>query len=178
MLHLEGKTIGRLLVVERTGKKDKRKNCTWKCRCICGVEKEVSTSDLTRTKGGVRSCGCLVDGSYNKTHGMSKTPEFYMYFGAKKRAKKHGREFNIEISDIVVPEFCPILGMKLVSGGYRTTLPSAPTLDRIDSSLGYIKGNVWVVSHRANSLKSNASVEELEAVIAFLKSQRKQAAYV
>jgi hypothetical protein len=41
------------------------------------------------------------------------------------------------------------------------TVIESPTLDRIDNSKGYIVGNVWVISMRANRLKSDATVDEL-----------------
>lgn len=83
---------------------------------------------------------------------------------AKKRAKKRGLEFNIEVSDVVIPEFCPVLGLKLEQGKGKMQA-SSPTLDRIDSSKGYIKGNVRVISYRANMLKNNATVEELKLLL-------------
>ncbi len=46
---------------------------------------------------------------------------------------------------------------------------STPSLDRIDSSLGYVKGNVWVISWRANHIKTDASLEELKQLVAGLE---------
>ena len=40
---------------------------------------------------------------------------------------------------------------------------------RIDNGKGYIVGNVIVVSFRANTIKSNATVEELERVAFFYR---------
>jgi hypothetical protein len=88
---------------------------------------------------------------------------------AKSRATKKKWEFNIEPSDIVIPEFCPVLGIRLQSNSRSGPIHSSPTIDRIDSSLGYVKGNIRVISHRANQLKSNATVDELEKIILDLK---------
>lgn len=87
-----------------------------------------------------------------------------MYSRAKERAKKRNLPFNIEISDIVVPEFCPALGIKLDNGERQGGEWNSPSLDRLDNNLGYVKGNIQVISKRANSIKSDASVEELMLV--------------
>ncbi len=88
------------------------------------------------------------------------------------RAKKLGFEFNIELQDIVIPEFCPILGVRLKlgvePGAPKEDWYARPSLDRIDNRKGYVKGNVWVVSWRANCLKRNATVEELQRLASAL----------
>jgi hypothetical protein len=94
----------------------------------------------------------------------TENPEQYLWEAAKRRAKKRGLEFNIEVSDIVIPEVCQVLGLKLEQGNGKSTA-SSPSLDRIDSSKGYVKGNVRVISHRANLLKNNATVEELKLLL-------------
>ena len=76
---------------------------------------------------------------------------------AKHRSKEFGLDFNIDVSDIIIPEVCPLLKCKLDSSSKKTL----PSLDRIDNSKGYIKGNVRVISFKANQMKSNASQEEL-----------------
>lgn len=81
---------------------------------------------------------------------------------AKCRAFKKGIDFDIDITDIVIPDICPILGIQLKRSREKLSSGSA-TLDRIDNSLGYVKGNVWVISHKANLMKNNASKEELQA---------------
>jgi len=90
------------------------------------------------------------------------TPEYKMIQRAKQRCVKSKREFNISIEDINIPEVCPILNIKLnmnvgKSGAYR----NSPSLDRIDSSKGYTKDNIQVVSQLANAMKSSASRLEL-----------------
>jgi hypothetical protein len=81
---------------------------------------------------------------------------------ARYRAKKKGIEFNLELSDVVIPKLCPVLKIPLLagspSGGPRGCSPS---LDRIDNTKGYIKGNVQVMSHKANTMKHCADNNEL-----------------
>lgn len=84
--------------------------------------------------------------------------EVRLFNAAKARANKKGREFSIELSDIQIPKVCPVLHIPMTS----------PSLDRIDSSRGYVKGNVRVISKRANQLKNNATVEEMKLILADL----------
>lgn len=82
---------------------------------------------------------------------------------AKQRAKKRNVEFSITKDDVIVPEFCPILGIKLQmnNGSGSGGKDNSYSLDRIDPSKGYVKGNVQVISHKANSMKFTATKEEL-----------------
>ncbi|ASR77308.1 endonuclease [Streptomyces phage NootNoot] len=105
----------------------------------------------------------------SKNEYMNQTVEYQLWNGAKARAKKLGRKFDIEVSDIDVPEFCPILGIRLVKNLGGKAGDNSPSLDRIDSSKGYVKGNVQVVSYRANVLKSNASPWELRTVADYVE---------
>lgn len=83
---------------------------------------------------------------------------------AKHRAKKKGLNFNIDDSDIVIPEYCPILNIKLEIAQGRCTRNS-PSLDRIIPSKGYVKGNVWVISYRANTVKNDLTLDELKKAL-------------
>jgi len=79
---------------------------------------------------------------------------------AKYRAKTRNIPFDIEILDIIIPEICPILGLplKTLIDGNRDLSPS---LDRIDNTKGYLKGNIQVISSKANTMKHNANKSEL-----------------
>jgi hypothetical protein len=88
---------------------------------------------------------------------------------ARSRAKRLGLPFDLTEKDIVVPDVCPVLGIPLAVQEGRST-PNSPSLDRIIPSLGYVRGNVVVVSHRANTIKSDACVEELRRVLDFYES--------
>jgi hypothetical protein len=101
--------------------------------------------------------------SWNKNN-VEKT----LLSGAKKRAKNKKMEFNIDIDDVIIPKICPILGIELKRSDNKLSYNS-PTIDRIDSSIGYIKNNIQVISHRANTLKSNASFEEIEKIYKWFK---------
>jgi actin-related protein len=83
--------------------------------------------------------------------------EKYLVQGAKQRAKKYGLPFDITYKDIVIPEFCPYLGIKLIPFSEW----SSPSLDKIIPELGYIKGNIQVISTKANTMKNNATQTEL-----------------
>lgn len=91
-----------------------------------------------------------------------------MFHLARQRARARDIAFDIAKADIVIPERCPVLGIEL-SGGIGKLHDGSPTLDRIDPKQGYVKGNIAVISHRANRLKSNASLEELEALTVWLR---------
>lgn len=93
-------------------------------------------------------------------------PERTMLRGAVQRAKQGGYACTITEIDIFIPECCPLLGIKLQRGtGKGRVLPNSPTLDKIIPALGYVPGNVMVISHRANSIKRDATLEELQALV-------------
>lgn len=84
----------------------------------------------------------------------------------KSRCKADGIPFDLTIEDIVIPEFCPVLNIPLATApGHGRNPIASPSLDRIRPDGGYVKGNVRVISNRANLLKSNATVEELKLVV-------------
>ena len=89
-------------------------------------------------------------------------PERMMLYSCKNRAKKKGWEFNIDESDIHIPKYCPILNIELIPGGMGKQSFNSPSIDRIDSNKGYIKGNVRIISLRANMMKNDADLQELE----------------
>src|ERR1035437_7976808 len=92
--------------------------------------------------------------------------DIYMLWNAKDRAKKRSLPFNLTLDDIKIPEFCPALGIKISIGDGETT-PNSPTLDRIIPELGYIVGNVCVISHRANRIKNDSSLKDLENIVEY-----------
>jgi len=98
------------------------------------------------------------------------TQTMYMTCAARARAKKKGLPFDIDAAHLrsIATDICPVLGMKLewstLRGHGSKLFPNSPSLDRIDPSKGYVKGNVWIISHKANTIKSNASHEELKLV--------------
>lgn len=91
-----------------------------------------------------------------------------MWQATKLRAKKKGLEFSITIEDILMPDLCPLLGLKLSFSDFGLRYNS-PSLDRKDSSKGYTKDNIWVISSRANILKNDAKLEELDLLVRNLK---------
>lgn len=91
---------------------------------------------------------------------------------ARMRARAKGLPFNIDLSDIHIPETCPVLGIPLSLGTGRH-VPSSPSLDRLIPELGYTKGNVNVISMRANMVKHNSTYEELEKVYKWVKKMTK-----
>lgn len=92
----------------------------------------------------------------------NKNPEKMMLRSAKHRAKKKGLPFDITVEDIIVPEYCPVLKIKLeANGGTGGAKRNSPSLDRIIPELGYVKGNVQVISNAANLLKGNSTPEDM-----------------
>ena len=91
---------------------------------------------------------------------------------AQQRAKIRGLEFNIGLEDFEVPELCPPLNIPLHNHvGENTLQDDSPSLDRIDSSKGYIPGNVWVISNKANRAKNNLTLSELQQLVSNLENK-------
>lgn len=86
-------------------------------------------------------------------------PELYLWKYAKSRARQDNLEFNLEVEDIIIPERCPYFKTPFVMNDKQT----AASLDRIDSTRGYTKDNIMVISYLANRMKSNATQEQLLA---------------
>ena len=87
---------------------------------------------------------------------------------ARERAKARGCGFDLSLHDIRIPPVCPVLGIPIAVGRGLFTKGS-PTLDRIEPGLGYVRSNVWVTSYRANRIKNDATLGELESLIVALK---------
>lgn len=95
----------------------------------------------------------------------------YAICRVKDRARMLGVPFDLVPADIVVPAVCPVLGIPIVLGGSRRS-GNLPSIDRIIPALGYVRGNVRVISFRANMLKSNCtSSAELRMVAEYIDKE-------
>jgi hypothetical protein len=93
-------------------------------------------------------------------------PEIALIASAKRRAKERGLLFDLVAADVFIPEFCPALGLRLKRGRGKPC-DASPSLDRVDPARGYVRGNVIVVSHKANRIKQDATAAELYRVARF-----------
>jgi hypothetical protein len=106
----------------------------------------------------------------SKRHRESRlnNPNAELFRHARDRAKRKNIPFDITAEDVIIPETCPVLGIQLQIGE-KIACNNSPSLDRIKPELGYVKGNIQVMSYRANMLKNNATIEELQKVLEHLK---------
>ena len=91
----------------------------------------------------------------------------------KSSAKKRNIPFDLlpsDIDHIGIPITCPVLGIPLAFNRHKVE-DNSISFDRIDSSKGYIPGNIQVISWKANNIKSNHAAEDLLAVAAFIEKQ-------
>ena len=75
------------------------------------------------------------------------------------------------MNDIKIPLNCPILQIPLINSLGGKSIDNSPSLDRIDSSKGYIKGNVRIISMRANRLKQDSTIDELKKIILYMEGK-------
>lgn len=78
---------------------------------------------------------------------------------ARTRSKKKGVPFNIKYCDVETPTHCPYLNIELTYDGVISD--GMASLDRIVPELGYVKGNVQIISLLANQMKSSSTIEQL-----------------
>lgn len=92
-----------------------------------------------------------------------------MLSNARKRSKKKGLEFELTLKDLVKLKnvTCPILGCKLLYCPGIDQKRSA-SLDRIDSSKGYTKENVRIISSEGNWLKNRNDLQSITNTLKYL----------
>jgi hypothetical protein len=88
----------------------------------------------------------------------------------RKRARKRGIPFEIEAADIPIPKTCPILGIELSFGTGRVH-DASPSVDRIIPEKGYVKGNCFIISSKANRMKQENTLETLEKIVTYIKDR-------
>ena len=97
----------------------------------------------------------------------------HMVYWARYRAKKRNHEMTITHEDLLpLPTHCPVLGHELVYHSRDRRKDASASIDRIDSTYGYVLGNVRIISWRANHLKSDGTLNEMKAVVADMEITR------
>lgn len=92
-----------------------------------------------------------------------------LWDGCRRRSIKHAVPFTLAESDLTIPTHCPVLGIPLAVGTLQDK-DASPTVDRMVPALGYVPGNVAVISHRANRIKSDATPEELGKILEWIQA--------
>jgi len=121
-------------------------------------------SHFNRSKNHYCSRSCQ-----NVKHGMSRRIDtehrYEIWCHASRRARKKDLEFNLTPQDIPeIPEYCPIFNIKLEKHNGLGPRDNSPSLDRIDSTKGYVVGNIRIISNRANRIKADSTFEEIETL--------------
>ena len=171
------------------GKKERTYRDRWWIACLCHACGKYSKDEPYRLPMGhwnqrkerlannpntSCSCGC----NRSVKHGMSRLQadgrseevEYTLWNAAKQRAKRQGIPFDLsplDLKKLGIPEVCPVLGIPINQSpgdGTGERNDNSPSLDKFIPSLGYVKGNVHVISWRANRIKSDGSPEEWEKI--------------
>lgn len=97
-----------------------------------------------------------------------KSPASYLLSSVKRRAAERGLPFDLTLEDLKIPDACPVLGIKLtpLTDGRCDT---APEVDRVVPERGYVRGNVAVISHRANRIKDNGTAAEHQRIAEWMR---------
>lgn len=156
-------------------KQRRAKFCSSRC-----YEKSPSRRDYQRKRGRARWHSEPEYKQRHKDHNLKfkySSVTRYMLLRARTNAKVNGLEFNLEESDIIIPEdnICPVLGISMVMNvGSNVPNDASFSVDRIDNSKGYIKGNIAIISKRANIIKRDATLAEIEAIHNYMREQSKK----
>lgn len=101
-------------------------------------------------------------------------PDYFLWWSAKRRAKRDGVEFTITRADIPpIPKICPIAQIPLKGREDGTKGPTnySPSLDRIDPKRGYTPDNIRVISHKGNRWKGDMSIEDVERMLRYMRGE-------
>lgn len=133
---------------------------------LCGREKRSEEFHRKHTSKDGLDTRCKSCRNSSQTNDRLGDLARHMWRKARARAKRSGMDFDISPEDVVIPERCPILDIPIAINRGKKWANGSPSLDRIDNSKGYIKGNVAVISMQANNIKANLNVEDVELLAA------------
>lgn len=131
---------------------------SWKLKTDFNFRRDGKSRNCKKCEDQYRRANMHKINEYAKKHrrkNIAKT----MFYAATSRARQSGIQINIELEDVIIPNYCPVLGIQISTNGHKN---NGPSLDRIFPELGYTKGNVRVISWRANWIKNNSTIEEIE----------------
>lgn len=151
----------------------------------CQVMKDISRFHKNRSASDGFQTWCIACARAAQIRSHLRNPEIYsvehsrrkfgdkehtiarMFTSAKSRAKKKSIPFNLQIKDVFIPDKCPALGIALDYSAKKKLRPNSPSLDRRIPELGYVRGNVSVISIKANLIKNDSTIGELAAILAY-----------
>ena len=110
-------------------------------------KKDKAQKHFRKKRGACRACE-----AYAARLRRYDNPIRSLLTGAKTRSKRKNIKFDIDESDIVIPEVCPVLGIPIILFGPSNS-PHLPSIDRIDNNKGYEKNNIAIISFKDNTLK-------------------------
>ena len=151
-----------------TGKYQKRAQCKLCCKLLYDTPERLAKNKIKRALKRKENPEYRERERFLAKKGNHDNPIRYLLRSAKSRAKSRNLEFNITEKDLILPEFCPLLNLPLQTNNEKKQHNSY-SIDRIDSTKGYVPGNVWIISTRANILKNNSTIKELELLVTNLK---------
>lgn len=105
-----------------------------------------------------------------------------LWRGCKDNCKLRNIYFDLLPEDVIIPDTCPVFDIPLINdvsylhnNGLKNPMgvDNYPTIDRFDPNIGYTKSNINIISWKANNLKSNATVEDLEKLLKWVKTKQK-----
>jgi hypothetical protein len=139
--------------------KDGRQYRCTECKATINLEKGPEYRERAKEKRAIR-----------RKQERKDNPLQTMVYAAKSRARKLGVPFNITPEDLALPSHCPIWGIPLVIGG-GVISDGSPSLDKFIPELGYVRGNVAIISNKANRTKNNATTEEIRKLLKWMEQQ-------
>lgn len=156
----------RELSLDCFGKRNDRPNNPYKSHCLdCNNKKTIKWRQRKIDDGEWHSYILKQNREWRR-----KNPSQKLIQGALERARKYNLPFDITAEDVPIPQTCPVLGISITPNiGGRIAADNSPSLDRIIPEKGYVKGNVKVISYRANMIKNAGTIEEHMKIVEYMR---------
>lgn len=165
-IDLTNQRFGKLVALKLSNERTTAKLRIWECRCDCGKIKKVVAKSLRN--GMTKSCGCEAHPSKSKNVNWKGYGEISLDFYTTLRRNAQSRFLSFEVSIEYLWELflkqdrrCALSGRLLQFGRInKDRANTTVSIDRINSSKGYVEGNVQWVHKKINIMKNVYSQEE------------------